>query len=183
MPQLGVKLSKKVSGIGNKIQKGVGQLGKKVSKLEKQAQRGISKGVELGQGAIRDVERGVEQASGKIGSVKQGLLKGARVIDALQSTGLASMVPGLGVGLAGASGALKAGAGGLKQLQDVGRDTRMATGKAKNQLSSVGQRASQEVSGVAGKARGQLEKASERARAVEKMAQEDIQKVGSAYYS
>ncbi len=183
MARLGVKLSKKVSGLGNKIQSGVGQLGKKVTKLEKQAQRGISKGVELGQGAVRDVERGIVQASGKVGAVKQGLLKGAQVIDALQTTGLASMVPGLGVGLAGASGALRAGAGGLKKLQDVGRDTRMATGKAKNQLSSVGQRASQEVSGVAGMARGKLEKASERAKALEKMAQEDIEKVGSAYYS
>lgn len=183
MPQLGVKLSKKVSGLGSKIQKGVGQLGKKVSMVEKQAQRGIAKGVQLGQGAVRDVERGIVQASGKIGSVKQGLLKGAQVIDALQSTGVAGMVPGLSLGLAGASGALRTGAGGLKKLQDVGRDTRMATGKAKSQLASVGQRASQEVSGVAGKARGGLEKASERAKALENMAQEDIQKVSNAYYS
>ncbi len=178
---LGVKLSKKVSGLGNKIQSGVGQLGKKISGLEKQAQRGIGKGVQLGQGAIRDVERGIVQASGKLGSVKQGLLKGANVIDALQSTGVAGMVPGLSLGLAGASGALRAGAGGLKQVQDVGRDARLATGKAKNQLSSVGQRASQEVSGVAGMARGKLEKASERAKALEKMAQEDISTVSSAF--
>jgi hypothetical protein len=181
MAPFGKKLSKNISTLGRKVQEGTSMIGRKVTTLERQAKRGIAKGVELGQGAVRDVERGIVQASGKIGSVKQGLLKGANVIDALQTTGLASMVPGLGVGLAGASGALRAGAGGLKQLQDVGRDTRMATGKAKNQLASVGQRASSQVSGVAGRARGGLEKASERAKELEQRAQQDIETVRGAF--
>ena len=183
MSSLGMKLSKKVRGLGQKFESGTSTLGKKITGLERQAKRGIAKGVQMGQGAVRDVERGIDQASGKVGSIKQGLLKGARVIDALQSTGVASMIPGLGLGLAGASGALKSGAGGLKQLQDVGRDTRLATGKAKSQLSSVGKQATSQVGNVAGSARGKLEKASERARALEKMAQEDIETVGSAFSS
>lgn len=183
MPGFGTKISKSVSGLGTKVQKGVGALGNKIGKIEKQAQKGIAKGIEMGQGAVRDVERGIEGASGKIGSVKQGLLKGARVIDALQTTGLASMVPGLGVGLAAASGALKSGAGGLKQVQDVGRDTKMATGKVKNQLGSLGQQASQQVSGAAAAGRGKLEKFGERAKAIELQTQQDIGNVQSAFSS
>jgi hypothetical protein len=180
---LGAKLSKSVSGLGQKIQKGTSQLGQKISKVEKQAQRGIAKGIEMGQGAVRDVERGIVQASGKVGAVKQGLLKGARIIDVLQSTGVASLVPGLSMGLAGASGALRAGAGGLKQLQDVGKDTRMATGKAKNQLASVGQKASQRVGEVGSGARSRVEKFGERAKAIEQQTQEDISNVRSAFSS
>lgn len=179
----GTKLSKTVSGLGQKIQKGTSQLGKKIVSVEKQAQRGIAKGIQMGQGAVRDVERGIESASGKIGSVKQGLLKGARVIDALQSTGVASMVPGLNLGLAAASGALRTGAGGLKQLQDVGRDTRMATGKAKSQLASVGQKASEKVSEVGAGAKSKVEKFGERAKALEQQTQEDISNVRSAFSS
>jgi len=178
---LGRKLSKAVSGIGQKVQSGTSALGKKISGVEKQAQRGISKGIQMGQGAVRDVERGIVAASGKVGAVKQGLLKGANVIDALQTTGVASMVPGLGAGLAAASGALRGGAVGLKQLQDVGRDTRMATGKVKNQLSTVGQKASQQVAQTSAAGRGKLEKFGERAKAIEQRTQEDISNVESAF--
>lgn len=178
---LGNKLSKSVGGLGQKIQKGVSSLGSKISNVEKQAQRGISKGIEMGQGAVRDVERGIVAASGKVGSIKQGLLKGAKVLDALQTTGVASMVPGLGVGLAAVSGGLKSGASGLKQLQDVGKDTRLATGKAKNQLASVGQQASERVSGAAAMGKGKLEKFGERAKAIEQQTQEDIGNVRSAF--
>jgi hypothetical protein len=178
---LGTKLSKSVSRIGQKIQKGSSQLGQKISGLERQAQRGIEKGIQMGQGAVRDVERGIEGASGKIGSVKQGFIKGARVLDALQATGVAGMVPGLGSGLAAASGALRGGAAGLKQLQDVGRDTRMATGKVKNQLSSVGQKASEKVGDVGGMARSKVEKFGERAKALEQQTQEDISNVTAAF--
>jgi hypothetical protein len=178
---LGRKLSKQVSGLGQKIQAGTSILGKKVTGLEKQAQRGISKGIQMGQGAIRDVERGIVQASGKLGAVKQGLVKGANVLDVLQTTGVASMVPGLGAGLAAASGALRGGASGLKQLQDVGRDSRMATGKAKSQLAQVGQKASQQVSQTAGAGRSKLEKFGERAKAIEERTQEDISNVSNAF--
>lgn len=178
---LGTKLSKKFSMLGNKIQGGASSLGKKISGLEKQAQRGIAKGIDMGQGAIRDVERGIVQASGKVGAVKQGLLKGANVIDVLQTTGVASMVPGLGAGLAAASGALRGGAAGLKKLQDVGADARMATAKGKNQLASVGQKASQKVSDVGGMAKSKVEKFGERAKAIEQRTQEDISNVQSAF--
>jgi hypothetical protein len=177
----GGKLSRSISGLGNKVQKTAGALGSKISRVEVQAQKGITRGVHMGQGAVRDVERGIVQASGKVGAVKQGLLKGAQVIDALQTTGLASMVPGLGLGLAGASGALKSGAVGLKQLQDVGKDARLATGKAKNQLAQVGQKASSEVGRVGGMAKSNVERVGERAKALEAQAQEDVSNVRSAF--
>jgi len=178
---LGNKLSKAVGGLGQKIQKGVGSLGSKIQNVEKQAQRGIAKGIEMGQGAVRDVERGIVAASGKVGAIKQGLSTGARVIDALQSTGVTSMIPGLSLGLGAVSAGLKSGASGLKRLQDVGADTRMATGKVKNQLGSVGQEASQRVAGVSSSSRGKLEKFGERAKALEQQTQEDIGNVRSAF--
>lgn len=178
---LGRKLSSGVKGLGSKVSKGVETLGKKISNVEKQAQRGIAKGVEIGSGAIRDVERGIVAASGKVGAIKQGLNTGARVIDALQTTGLTSMVPGLGVGLGAISSGLKAGSRGLQQVQDVGKDTRLATGKAKNQLSSVGEKASGRVANVAGRGQMKLEKFGERSKALEAQSQEDIRNVRSAF--
>jgi hypothetical protein len=178
---LGRKLSAGVKGLGSKISKGTETLGKKISNVERQAQRGISKGVEMGQGAIRDVERGIVSASGKVGAIKQGLNTGARVIDALQTTGLTSMVPALGLGLGAISSGLKAGSRGLQQVQDVGRDTRLATGKAKNQLSTVGEKASGRVANVAGRGQMKLEKFGERSKALEAQAQQDIGNVRSAF--
>lgn len=178
---LGKKLSKSVGGLGQKISKGVEGLGKKVGSIEKQVQAGISKGVQMGQGAVRDVERGIVAASGKVGAVKQGLATGARVIDALQTSGVAGMVPGLSTGLAAVSGGLKAGVGGLQRVQDVGRDTRMATGKAKNQLASVGGQASQRVAGASARTQGKLERVGERAKAIEAQTQEDIRNVRGAF--
>lgn len=178
---LGRKLSSGVKGLGSKVSKGVETLGKKISNVERQAQRGIAKGVEIGSGAIRDVERGIVAASGKVGAIKQGLNTGARVIDALQTTGLTSMVPGLGVGLGAISSGLKAGSRGLQQVQDVGKDTRLATGKAKNQLSSVGEKASGRVANVAGRGQMKLEKFGERSKALEAQSQEDIRNVRSAF--
>jgi len=180
---LGNKLSKAVGGLGQKVSKGVGSLGNKIQNVEKQAQRGIAKGIEMGQGAVRDVERGIVAASGKVGAIKQGLSTSARVIDALQSTGVASMVPGLSLGLGAVSAGLKSGASGLKRLQDVGADTRMATGKVKNQLGSVGQEASQRVAGISSTSRGKLEKFGERAKALEQQTQEDIGNVSSAFHA
>ena len=178
---LGKKLSGSVKSMGKKVTQGVESLGKKISGVEKQAQRGIAKGIQMGQGAVRDVERGIVAASGKVGAIKQGLNTGARVIDALQSTGLASMVPGLGLGLGAISGALKSGSAGLQQVQDVGRDSRLATGKVKNQLGSVGQKASAGVAGVAGKSQAKLERIGERSRALEAQTQEDIRNVRGAF--
>lgn len=178
---LGRKLSSGVKGLGSKVSKGVETLGKKIGNVERQAQRGIAKGVEMGSGAIRDVERGIVAASGKVGAIKQGLNTGARVIDALQTTGLTSMVPGLGVGLGAISSGLKAGSRGLQQVQDVGKDTRLATGKAKNQLSSVGEKASGRVANVAGRGQMKLEKFGERSKALEAQSQEDIRNVRSAF--
>lgn len=178
---LGKKLSKAVGGLGQKVSKGVSSLGGKIQNVEKQAQRGIAKGIEMGQGAVRDVERGIVAASGKVGAIKQGLNTGARVIDALQSTGLTSMVPGLGVGLGAISAGLKSGSAGLQQLQNVGADARMATGKAKNQLASVGQKASEKVANTSAMGRGKLEKFGERAKALEQQTQEDISNVRSAF--
>lgn len=178
---LGKKLSSATKGLGSKISKGTETLGKKISNVEKQAQRGIAKGVEMGQGAIRDVERGIVAASGKVGAIKQGLNTGARVIDALQTTGLTSMVPVLGVGLGAISAGLKSGSRGLQQVQDVGRDSRLATGKAKNQLSTVGETASGRVANVAGRGQMKLEKFGERSKALEAQTQQDIRDVRSAF--
>ena len=178
---LGKKLSSATKGLGSKISKGTETLGKKISNVEKQAQRGIAKGVEMGQGAIRDVERGIVAASGKVGAIKQGLNTGARVIDALQTTGLTSMVPGLGVGLGAISAGLKSGSRGLQQVQDVGKDARLATGKAKNQLSTVGETASGRVANVAGRGQMKLEKFGERSKALEAQTQQDIRDVRSAF--
>tara|TARA_R110002126_G_scaffold119455_1_gene260441 strand:- start:483 stop:1034 length:552 start_codon:yes stop_codon:yes gene_type:complete len=181
MRSLGSKLNKGISSLGKKITSTAGSLGKKIVSVEKQAQAGIAKGIDLGQTALQKTERGIEAASGKIGSVKQGLLTGARVIDALQSSGVAGMVPGLSLGLGAVSTGLRGGASGLKQLQNVGADARMATGKAKNQLSTVGQNVSGKVSQVSGRAQAQVEKVGERAKALEAQAQQDLGNVRSAF--
>lgn len=178
---LGRKLSGAVKGLGSKISKGTETLGKKISGVERQAQRGIAKGIEMGTGAVRDVERGIVAASGKVGAIKQGLNTGAKVIDALQASGLTSMVPGLGLGLGALSSGLKSGSAGLQQLQDVGRDSRLATGKVKNQLASAGQTASGRVANVAGKGQMKLEKFGERSKALEAQTQDDIRNVRSAF--
>lgn len=177
----GSKLSGAVRGLGTKITKTTAGIGKKIVGVEKQVQKGLAKGIDVGQGVLSKVDKGIAGASGVIGSVKQGLLKGANVIDALQTTGLASMVPGLGVGLAGLSTGLRGGALGLKQVQNVGADARLATGKAKNQLASAGQTASGKVSAFAGKAGAKVERVGERAKALEAQAQEDIGNVRSAF--
>jgi hypothetical protein len=179
----GTKLSKSVGSIGTKISKGTQALGAKVSKIENQAQKGIAKGIQMGQGAVRDVERGIVAASGKVGAIKQGLNTGARVIDALQTTGLTSMIPGLGVGLGAVSAGLKSGSAGLQRLQDVGADSRLATGKVKNQLATVGQQASTRVGNMAGQARNNIEKVGERSRAIQAQAQEDISNINSAFHA
>ena len=177
----GSKLSGAVRGLGTKITKTTAGIGKKIVGVEKQVQKGLAKGIDVGQGVLSKVDKGIAGASGVIGSVKQGLLKGANVIDALQTTGLASMVPGLGVGLGALSVGLRGGASGLKQVQNVGADARLATGKAKNQLASVGQTASGKVSAFAGKAGAKVERVGERAKALEAQAQEDIGNVRSAF--
>jgi hypothetical protein len=177
----GKKLSGAVRGLGTKVSNTASGIGKKIVAVEKQAQKGIAKGIELGQGAINKVEQGIAGASGIVGSVKQGMLKGARVIDALQSTGLASMVPGLGMGLGAVSAGLKGGASGLKKVQDVGADARLATGKMKNQLGGLGEKASAGVSSVAGRAGAKVERVGERAKALEAQAQDEIRGVRSAF--
>jgi len=181
MPSLGKKIQGGIKSLGQKIQGTTASIGKKIEGVERQVQKGISKGVDVGQTVLRKTEKGIESASGKIGSVKQGLLTGARVLDSLQSSGVAGMVPGLSLGLGGLSTALKGGAGGLKKLQDVGSDARLATGKAKNQLSTVGQGVSGKVSQVAAKATSKVEKFGERAAALEKQAQEDLSDARSAF--
>jgi len=183
MPSLGQKIKGGITSIGKKVTSTASGIGKKIQGVEKQVQAGIAKGIDLGQGALRQTERGITAASGKIGSVKQGLLTGARIIDALQATGVAGMVPGLSLGLGGISAGLKGSAGGLKKLQDVGADARMATGKAKNQLATVGQNVSGKVAQVSGRAQAQVEKVGERAKALESMAQEDLSNVRSAFSS
>ena len=177
---LGTKLSNTFRGLGNKVQGGVKTIGKKIHTAERMAQRGISKGIDLGQTALRKTEHGITMASGKLGAVKQGFLKGAQVLDALQATGL-SAVPGLGLGLGAVSTALRGGAAGLKKLQDVGSDARLATGKAKNQLSTVGAKASSRVSSVAGRVGAKVEKVGERAKMLEEQAQADVRGVQSAF--
>ena len=177
----GKKLSGAFRGIGTKVQNTTTGIGKKIAQVEHRAQKGIAKGIQLGQNAIGKVEQGIAGASGIVGSVKQGMLKGARVIDALQTTGLASMVPGLGMGLGAVSAGLKGGAKGLKQVQNVGADARIATGKMKNQLGSVGEKASAGVSRVAGVAGAKVERVGERAKALEAQAQDEIRGVRSAF--
>jgi hypothetical protein len=180
---LGKKLSKSISSLGKKASGGISQLGRKVTEAERNIQKGISKGIDLGQGAIRQTERGIEQVSGKVGAIKQGLNVGARVIDALQATGVAGAVPGLAPTLGAVSSGLKAGAGGLQRLQDVGAEKRMALGKRSNQLGGLGERAQSRVGGVAEKSRAKLERVGERAKALEAKAQEDISNVSSAFSS
>lgn len=181
MPSLGKKIQGGIKSLGKKVQGTTAGIGKKIQGIERQVQRGISKGVDVGQTVLRKTEKGIEAASGKIGSIKQGLLTGARVLDSLQSSGVAGMVPGLSLGLGGISTALKGGAGGLKKLQDVGADARLATGKAKNQLSTVGQNVSGKVSQVAAKAGARVEKVGERAAALEKQSLEDLSNARSAF--
>ncbi len=181
MPSLGKKIQGGIKSLGKKVQGTTAGIGKKIQEVEKQVQKGISKGVDAGQTVLRKTEKGIVAASGKVGAIKQGLLTGARVLDSLQSSGVAGMVPGLSLGLGGVSSALKGGASGLKKLQDVGADARMATGKAKNQLSTVGQNVSGKVSQVAAKAGARVEKVGERAAALEKQAQEDLSDARSAF--
>lgn len=181
MPSLGQKISGGIRTLGKKAQGTTRLIGKKIQGVEKQVQKGISKGIDVGQTVLRKTEKGIEAASGKIGSVKQGLLTGARVIDALQASGVAGMIPGLSLGLGGVSAGLRGGASGLRKLQDVGHDARMATGKAKNQLATVGKNVSGKVSQVAAKAGSKVERVGERAMALEKQAQEDLSGVRSAF--
>jgi len=183
MPSIGQKLKRGISSIGKKATSISSNIGQKIASVEKQAQKGINKGIDLGQGVLRQTERGIEAASGKIGSIKQGLLKGANIIDALQGSGIASMIPGLSGGLGAVSAGLKGGASGLKKLQDVGSDARLATGKAKNQLASVGQNVSGKVAQASSSAQARVEKIGERAKALETMAQEDLSDVRSAFSS
>jgi len=63
----------------------------------------------------------------------------------------------------------------------VGVDARMATGKAKNQLANVGQKASAEVARVGMQSRSGVERVGERAKAIEAQAQEDVSNVRSAF--
>jgi hypothetical protein len=181
MVSLGQKISGGIKTLGKKAQGATRQIGSKIQGVEKQIQKGIAKGIDVGQNVLDKTEKGIVAASGKIGSVKQGLLTGARVIDALQTSGVAGMVPGLSLGLGGVSAALKGGAGGLKKLQDVGADARMATAKGKNQLSTVGKNVSGKVSQVAVRAGSKVEKVGERAAALEKQAMEDLSGVRSAF--
>jgi len=181
MVSLGKKISGGIRSLGKKVSGTTSTIGKKIQGVEKQVQRGISKGIDVGQNVLQKTERGIEMASKKIGSVKQGLLTGARVIDALQSTGLAGTIPGLSLGLGAVSAGLKGGASGLKQLQNIGSDARMATGKARNQLSTVGQNVSGKVSQVAGRASSQVEKVGQRAKELEKQAQADLSTVRGAF--
>jgi hypothetical protein len=177
----GSKLSGAVRGLGQKVQNTATGIGKKIASVEKQAQKGISKGIDLGQTVLNKVDKGIAGASGVIGSIKQGVLKGANVLDALQTTGLANMIPGGGLALAGLATGLRGGASGLKKLQDVGADSRLATGKAKNQLASAGQMVSTKVAGVAGKAGAKVERVGERAKALEAQTQDDIRGVRAAF--
>jgi hypothetical protein len=179
---LGQKISGGIKSLGSKIQNTTTGIGKKITGVEQKIQAGISKGIDLGQVALRKTDNTLAKASGKIGAVKQGLMTGARVIDALQMSGVAGMVPGLSLGLGAVSAGLKGGAGGLKKLQDVGADARLATGKAKNQLSTVGQNVSGKVSQVAGRAQAQVEKVGERAKVLEAQAQQDLGDVRSAFH-
>lgn len=182
MPSLGKKISGGIHTLGKKISNTSAGFGKKIHGVERQVQKGISKGIDVGQNVLNKTEHGIQMASKKIGSVKQGLLTGARVIDALQTTGLAGTIPGLSLGLGAVSAGLKGGASGLKQLQNVGHDARMATGKARNQLATVGQNVSGKVSQVAGRASSQVEKVGERARELEKQAQADLSTVRGAFH-
>ena len=179
---LGQKMSGGIKSLGKKVQATTTGIGKKIGGVEQKIQAGISKGIDMGQVALRKTDNTLAKASGKIGAVKQGLMTGARVIDALQMSGVAGMVPGLSLGLGGISAGLKGGASGLKKLQDVGADARLATGKAKNQLSTVGQNVSGKVAQVAGRAQAQVEKVGERAKVLEAQAQQDLGDVRSAFH-
>ena len=181
MPSLGKKISGGIKTLGKKVQGTTRLIGNKIQETEKQVQKGIAKGIDVGQNVLDKTEKGIVAASGKIGAVKQGLMTGARVIDALQTSGIAGSIPGLSLGLGAVSAGLKGGASGLKKLQDVGADARMATAKGKNQLSTVGQNVSGKVSQVAAKAGAKVEKVGERAAALEKQAQEDLSSVRSAF--
>lgn len=179
----GGKLSRAVSSLGQKASSGVSMLGKKSSMIEKRIQSGISKGIDLGQGAISQTQRGIVAASGKVGAIKQGLNVGARVIDALGATGIASAVPGLAPTLGVLSTGLRAGAGGLQRVQDVGREQNMALAKRSNQLAGVGQSASARVASAGESSRAKLERVGERAKAIEAQTQQDIKGVRSAFAS
>jgi BMFP domain-containing protein YqiC len=181
MPSLGKKLQGGIKSLGKKAQSATSFIGNKIQNTEKQVQKGISKGIDAGQTVLRKTEKGIEAASGKLGAVKQGLMTGARVLDSLQTSGIATSVPGLSLGLGAVSTALKGGAKGFQKLQDVGADARLATGKAKNQLSTVGQNVSGKVSQVAAKATSKVEKVGERAKELERQAQEDLSNARSAF--
>ena len=179
----GGKLSKTISGFGTKISSGVKTLGNKTAMVEKRIQSGISKGIDVGQGAIRQTQRGIEQASGKVGAIKQGLNVGARVIDALQTTGVAGMVPGLAPTLAAVGTGLRAGSAGLQRVQDVGKSQNMALSKRSNQLAGVGKIASARVASAGESSRAKIERVGERAKAIEAQAQQDVKGVRSAFAS
>lgn len=179
----GGKLSKTISSLGKKAGGAIEMLGKKSSMIEKRVQSGISKGIDLGQGAIRQTQRGIETASGKVGAIKQGLNYGARVIDALQATGVAGMVPGLAPTLAAVGTGLRAGSAGLQRVQDVGRSQNMALSKRSNQLAGVGQTASARVASAGESSRAKIERVGERAKAIEAQAQSDVKGVRSAFAS
>jgi 16S rRNA C1402 N4-methylase RsmH len=181
MPSLGKKLQGGISSLGKKIQSTTGTIGKKIQGVEKQVQKGISKGIDVGQNVLNKTEKGIVAASGKLGAVKQGLMTGARVLDSLQTSGIATSVPGLSLGLGAVSSALKGGAKGFQKLQDVGADARLATAKGKNQLSTVGQNVSGKVSQISGKAQARVEKVGERAKELEKQAQADLSNARSAF--
>lgn len=180
---LGTKISKSIGSLGSKVSSTTKSLGSKVGKIEQNVKKGIEKGINLGQGVISQTQRGIEQASGKVGAIKQGLNVGARVIDALQATGIASAVPGLAPTLGAVGAGLRAGAGGLQKVQDVGREKNMALGKRSNQLASLGQKAQGQVGQIAEKSRAKIERVGERAKAIEAKAQEDVANVSSAFSS
>ena len=75
----GKKLSGAFRGIGTKVQNTTAGVGKKIAQVEHRAQKGIAKGIQLGQNAIGKVEQGIAGASGVVGSVKQaGSERGSR---------------------------------------------------------------------------------------------------------
>lgn len=178
---LGTKISRSVSALGRKSSNTISMLGKKTSGIEKQLKAGIDKGINAGQTVISKTQQGIESASGKVGAIKQGLNVGARVIDALQTTGIGMAVPGLAPTLGALSTGLRAGAGGLQRVQDVGRDKNLALAKSSNQLASVGQNLQGRVGAVGDKSRAKLERVGERAKAMEAQAQQDISNVNAAF--
>jgi len=181
MGGLGTRISRGISALGRKSTNTISMIGKKTQGLEKNIKSGIDKGINLGKEGLRQTSIGIDKVSGKIGAIKQGMNVGARVIDALQMTGVAGMIPGLAPTLGAVSAGLKAGASGLQRTQDVGKDAKMALGKRSNQLSSVGANLQNRVGAVGEKSRAKLERVGERVKAIEAATQEDIGNVQSAF--